>query len=53
MNQKRAGEGNPEETYAAFGNNASACIGCGQCEEACPQNLQIRDLLAEVDKVFG
>ena len=53
MNQKRAGEGEPEQTYAAFENNASACVGCGQCEAECPQNLQIRDLLAEIDKTFG
>lgn len=53
MNQKRAGEGESEKTYAEFENNASACIGCGQCENACPQNLQIRDLLKEIEKVFG
>ena len=53
MNQKRAGEGEPDKAYAAFENNASACIGCGQCEQECPQNLQIRELLKEVEKVFA
>lgn len=26
---------------------AKDCVGCGQCEEVCPQHLQIRELLAE------
>jgi len=32
---------------------ASACIACGECEEACPQNLEIIDLLAETASYFG
>ena len=31
---------------------ASACIGCGQCEDACPQHLPIRKLLGDVTKRF-
>ena len=53
MNDKRQGNAEADAAYAAFENNASACIGCGQCEQACPQNLQIRDLLQEVEKAFG
>ena len=28
------------------------CIGCGLCEEICPQNLPIRDLLREIGERF-
>ena len=27
---------------------ASDCIGCGLCENACPQHLPIRELLADI-----
>ncbi|MBO7761956.1 MAG: aldo/keto reductase [Clostridia bacterium] len=29
-----------------------ACLACGACEEACPQHLKIRSLLAEVSRTF-
>lgn len=32
---------------------AGKCIECGLCEEACTQNLSIRELLKEVKKTFG
>ena len=38
--------------YAAIENKADACIGCGQCENACPQYLHIRQLLEAVAKAF-
>lgn len=31
---------------------ASACIGCGACEMSCPQNLPIRDYLAQIADRF-
>ncbi|MBR2695039.1 MAG: aldo/keto reductase [Thermoguttaceae bacterium] len=34
------------------GPKASACVGCGQCETACPQHLQIVSLLRNVAETF-
>ncbi len=31
---------------------ASACIGCGACEDACPQHLEIRELLKKIADSF-
>ena len=51
--KKRNKEGNTADAdYAAFENNASACLGCGQCENECPQHLHIRELLEAVAKAF-
>ena len=52
VNRKWAAEGQPEKDYATLPIRADACIGCGQCEGACPQQLRIRRLLQETTKVF-
>ncbi len=31
---------------------ATQCIGCGKCEERCPQNLPIREKLKEADRAL-
>ena len=46
-------EGEPEKDYAALEVKADACLGCGLCEEECPQHLHIRKLLKEAVKAFA
>ena len=41
-----------EYNFARGSSSASDCIGCAQCEGACPQHLPIIDLLAEVAEVL-
>jgi predicted aldo/keto reductase-like oxidoreductase len=37
-------------TFRRHPSNASRCIGCGVCEERCPQKLAIREDLKSVSK---
>ncbi len=34
------------------GGKASECIGCGLCEQSCPQHLKVRELLREIAAEF-
>ena len=39
--------------YATLAKKASACIGCGACEDRCPYNLPIRKMLKRAAEKFG
>ena len=39
--------------YAGLEKTSADCIGCGVCETRCPYNLPIRQMLKNVEKVFG
>ena len=39
--------------YATMDKKASDCIGCGACEDRCPYNLPIRQMLKQVAEHFG
>ncbi len=39
--------------YATMEKKASDCIGCGACEDRCPYNLPIRQMLKQVAQDFG
>lgn len=39
--------------YEALAHTAAECIGCGLCEERCPYNLPIRQMLKKAATVFG
>jgi len=35
------------------GKQVDACIECGECEEKCPQNIQIKDQLKEAHRALS
>ena len=41
------------QRYATLDVTASACVGCGACEDRCPYNLPIRQMLKTVAEKFG
>lgn len=42
-----------KDRYMAMPKKAGDCIGCGVCEERCPYQLPIREMLARCKEAFG
>ena len=42
-----------KDRYASLPKTASDCIGCGVCEERCPYNLPIRQMMNRAAEVMG
>lgn len=40
----------PQRRYNFFGRPGSKCVGCGACEQKCPQGLPIVQWLSKIDK---
>lgn len=47
---KLFGDESQKEIYMSMDVKASECIKCGKCEDACPQHLEIRNLLEKVSE---
>ena len=41
-----------DKVCTRFGTHASDCIKCGRCEQACPQHIEIRKLLAQAAEKY-
>lgn len=51
---KRYGLGEwAKKRYMAMPKKAGDCVGCGECENRCPYNLPIREMLERCAKAFG
>lgn len=46
-------EGWAYQRYATLKHTASECIGCGVCEDRCPYNLPIREMMKSAAEKFG
>ena len=46
-------EGWAYQRYATLKHTASECIGCGVCEDRCPYNLPIREMMKSAAAKFG
>ncbi len=42
----------PKNAYASLETKADACLGCGACEEVCPQHIEIRKMMNDCAKYF-
>lgn len=50
VNQLHKKEGTPKEDYAALSTNGNDCMQCGWCMSACPQQLQVYQLVEMAHK---
>jgi len=41
------------DRYGALNKTAIDCVGCGACEERCPYNLPIREMMKKASRILG